>query len=151
MFLRLLLLFTLVPLAELYLLVVLGREFGVLSTFLLVIVTGALGAYLAREQGLRTWRRFQEEVGRGGLPAGTLVDGLLLLVAGAVLLTPGLLTDVFGFVLLIPAGRRRIAAFVRRALERRISSANAAGRVIVVDSRPIDPEVRPTDHRLPPG
>lgn len=130
MFVRLLLLFTLVPLAELWLLVVLGRAVGLVPTLALVFVTGVLGAWLARSQGLAAIERARAASARGELPADALIDGVLILIAGAVLLTPGLLTDVFGFALLVPAGRRVVRREVRRRLARR--ARFAAGRVIVM-------------------
>jgi UPF0716 protein FxsA len=134
MFLRLLLLFTAVPLVELALLLEIGQRVGLPATLALVLGTGVLGAWLAKREGLRTLTRVREEMAAGKLPADALLDGLLILIAGAVLLTPGLLTDLFGFVLLIPGSRRairrRVAARLRRSLER----GNA--RVIVIDDRP---------------
>jgi len=89
MFLRLLLLFTVVPLVELFLLIQVGGLIGIWATVAIVILTGVLGAWLTRLQGLRTLHRLREELAAGGLPAATLVDGMLILAAGAVLLTPG--------------------------------------------------------------
>ena len=88
---RLILLFTAVPFVELALLIWLGRRIGPLPTFALVIVTGVLGASLARYQGLATWARFRRALDEGRLPGTELVEGLMILVAGAVLLTPGVL------------------------------------------------------------
>jgi len=112
MFFRLLLLFTVVPLVELGLLIQLGKVIGLAPTIAIVLLTGVVGAALARWQGMATLRRVQTEMAEGRVPGEALVDGLLILVAGAVLLTPGLLTDAFGFMLLIPPSR----AAVRRAL-----------------------------------
>lgn len=110
MLLRLSALFVFVPLAELALLVWLGRRVGLLPTVALVIVTGVLGASLARLQGLASWRRFQQALAEGRPPHRELLEGLLVLLAGAVLLTPGLLTDLTGFALLVPPLRRAVAA-----------------------------------------
>jgi UPF0716 protein FxsA len=131
MFLRLLLLFTIVPLIELFLLVKLGTVIGIAPTILIVIFTGALGAWLARWQGLGVLRRVSEDLAAGRLPADALIDGLLILIAGAVLLTPGLLTDALGFVLLVPQGR----AVVRRAVAARLEQ-----RTVVRDPNVIDAE-----------
>lgn len=120
MFVRLLLLFTVVPFVELLLLIELGRHVGLAPTLALVLATGVLGAALARWQGLATLRRVQTELDAGRLPAGPLVDGLLILVAGAVLLTPGLLTDLLGFALLVPATRAAVRRWVSRALRTRV-------------------------------
>ncbi len=127
MFFRLLLLFTLVPLSELFLLVELGRRMGTLPTVALVLLTGALGAWLARHQGLRVLAEIRREQAAGRLPAAALVDGLLVLVAGAVLLTPGLLTDLCGFALLIPAIRGAIRQRLSAAFGRRIQIIRPPG------------------------
>jgi UPF0716 protein FxsA len=116
--LRLILLFTLVPLAELWLLLWIGSMTGPEFAFGLVIVTGIVGAALARRQGLQTWLKIQKELSEGRPPTGSLVDGLLILIAGAVLITPGVLTDVVGFMLLIPP--------IRAALKHRIAAAMKA-------------------------
>jgi UPF0716 protein FxsA len=120
MFLRLLLLFTVVPLVELYLLVEIGSLIGVAPTIAIVIITGFFGAWLARRQGMNVLKRLNEELAAGGIPTEALTDGLLILIAGAVLLTPGLLTDAFGFFLLVPGGRALIRKSVSRAFARRI-------------------------------
>ncbi len=130
MFFRLLLLFTVVPLFELALLIQLGRLIGLAPTIALVLITGAAGAALARWQGLATLRRVQNEMAEGRVPTGALVDGLLILVAGAVLLTPGLITDVVGFLLLIPPTR----AAVRRALVEAFRRRMQPGRPVVLDA-----------------
>jgi UPF0716 protein FxsA len=131
MFLRLLLLFTVVPLVELFLLVKLGTVIGIGPTVLIVICTGVLGAALARWQGLGVLRRVSDDLAQGRLPADALIDGLLILIAGAVLLTPGLITDALGFVLLVPQGR---------ALVRRTVAARLERRTVVEDPNVIDAE-----------
>jgi len=118
-FLRLFLLFTLVPLLELYLLIRIGEVVGVWFTVGLVVLTGALGAALARYEGLRVLGRVREEWRRGRVPTDELLDGLLILIAGAVLLTPGLITDCLGFFLLSPPGRTVVRRAATRAAERR--------------------------------
>lgn len=131
MFFRLFLLFTIVPLVELYLLIVLGRHLGPLPTVALVLLTGALGAALARSQGLATLARVRTEMAEGGLPADALVDGLMILIAGAVLLTPGLLTDLLGFFLLVPYGRNLIRRAVKERMRRAVERGQA--NVIIVE------------------
>lgn len=116
----LILLFTLIPFVELVLLLWLAEQFGWLHTLLLVIVTGVLGASLARWQGLRTLGRIQQEMAAGKVPGNALVDGLLILVAGALLLTPGVLTDACGFALLVPPLRNMLKTSVRHWFERRV-------------------------------
>lgn len=135
-FVRLLLLFTLVPLVELYLLIEIGGVIGVLPTVAIVIVTGVIGAALARWQGLGVLRRLQEDLAAGRPPTDALIDGLLIFVAGAVLLTPGLITDTLGFLLLVPAGRRAV---------RRLVSAAVARNLVVRRPGVIDAEWRRED------
>lgn len=137
MFFRLLLLFTLVPLLELYLLLAIGRVVGFLPTVALVLITGVVGAWLAKSQGLRAWARVRAEMAAGRPPAAALLDGVLILIAGAVLLTPGLLTDLCGFFLLTPWGR----GLVRRALSARIGRLlsqrrGEEGQVIIIEQQP---------------
>lgn len=131
MFLRLLLLFTLLPIIELYLLIRVGSVIGAGSTILIVLGTGVLGAWLARREGLRALNRVQAELNAGRLPAEAMVDGLLILIAGLVLLTPGFLTDAMGFTLLAPPTR----AIIRRVLMDAFRKAAAQGGagIITVD------------------
>lgn len=138
MFLRLFLLFTLIPLLELYLLIRIGEVVGVWPTVALVVLTGALGAALTRIQGLRVLRRVQDQWGQGRVPTEELLDGLLILIAGAVLLTPGLITDGLGFFLLSPPGRRVIRQTISRAASRRFGSSQPG--VIDVEWRRDQPE-----------
>ncbi len=121
MFVRLAMLFILVPLVELYLLIQVGSIVGVEVTIGIVVVTGLVGAWLARFQGLKVLREIRARLSVGEMPADALIDGLLILVAGAVLLTPGLLTDALGFGLLIPRGRRIVRSLVRRRLPSQVS------------------------------
>jgi UPF0716 protein FxsA len=119
---RLLLLFILIPIVELALLIRIGNWLGFWPTITLVIATGALGALLARSQGARVLQEIRADLGAGRVPAGRLVDGLLVLVGGLVLLTPGLLTDIVGFLLLVPFTRNRMKATVQRRFERMVKS-----------------------------
>ena len=105
MLLKLFLAFTLIPLVEIYLLIKLGQNFGAITSILLVIFTGILGAYLARMEGLRTLFRIQETMREGRMPGEELLDALLIAIAGLVLITPGFITDVVGFLLLCPFTR----------------------------------------------
>ena len=134
MLLRLFLLFTLIPMIELYLLLQLGKHMGLLPTVGLVIFTGALGAWLARTQGLNTLKEIRTQQAHGQMPTSALVDGLLILIAGAVLLTPGLLTDFAGFFLLIPQGRR----LIRQTVKKRIAESMRQGhsRVVILNDPP---------------
>lgn len=122
MILRLFLLFTLVPITELWLLLRLGRTLGPLPTLALVLGTGALGAWLAHREGVRAWSAVHRELEAGRLPGRQLIDALLIFVAGVVLLTPGLLTDVAGFFLLIPTGRTWVREWCVYRWSKRASS-----------------------------
>jgi UPF0716 protein FxsA len=125
MFARLALLFVAVPLLELYLLVRMGEWVGLLPTIALVVATGILGAALARLEGLRTLKRFRAALAAGRPPHRELVEGLLVLIAGAVLLTPGLLTDLTGFLLLVPPVRRAVAGRLVDRLAARVLHRSA--------------------------
>jgi UPF0716 protein FxsA len=128
MFLRLFALFTLLPLAELYILIKIGVSIGALPTVLLVIGTGALGAWLARTQGFVVWMRIQEEMNMGRFPADDMLDGLLIFFAGAVLITPGIITDILGFLILLPPTRRAIRNWVKRKLQRMAETGSVSFR-----------------------
>jgi UPF0716 protein FxsA len=125
---RLLLLFILVPAVELALLIELGRVIGTPATLGIIVLTGAVGAALARWQGLRVLRDLQAESAAGHLPADPLMDGAIILLAGALLITPGILTDVFGFLCLVPATR----ALGKRAIRRRFEQAVRDGSVVMM-------------------
>lgn len=121
---RLALIFVAVPLLELFLLIRLGGAIGLLPTLSLCVLTGVAGAWLARREGLRTLWSFQERLARGGVPGRALMDGLCILLGGALLLTPGLLTDVVGFSLLLPPSRRWIQERMKRRIERQIADGS---------------------------
>jgi len=115
MFARLLALFICIPLIELALLIQIGEWVGLGPTIVLVIVTGFIGASLAQQQGFKVWAKIQVELQSGRVPTTELVDGLLILIGGVVLITPGLMTDLVGFALMIPTVRR----WVKTRLDRR--------------------------------
>ncbi len=114
---KLALLFVIVPLLELALLIEVGQMVGFLPTMALVVFTGVTGAWLARLEGLRTLWKLREDLARGRLPGQAIMDGMSILVGGALLLTPGILTDFVGFSLLLPVTRRAIQRRVRQGLE----------------------------------
>jgi UPF0716 protein FxsA len=124
----LLLAFTVVPLVELYLLLQVGKFLGVVPTVGLVLVTGALGAALARREGMRVVRGWQAALRSGESPSEGVISGVLILVAGVLMVTPGVLTDVLGVTLLVPPSRRWVALRLADAVDRRI----ADGRITVV-------------------
>ena len=117
---RLLLLFIALPAAELALLIEIGTRVGTAATLGLIVVTGIVGASLARQQGLRVIGTLQQELTEGRLPATSLVDGLMILVASALLVTPGILTDAVGFALLVPSFRRLVRGLLMRRFERAV-------------------------------
>ncbi len=119
---KLLLLFIVVPVVELILLITLGQWLGTLPTIGLIIFTGVLGAYLVKQQGVQVLAQLRAQLRGGQLPAGPLLDGAMVLVAGALLMTPGILTDTIGLLCLIPASRRVIRRFIWSRLERAIRS-----------------------------
>jgi len=103
------LIFLIVPIVEIYVLIVVGSHVGALATVALVVFTVVMGAALMRAQGFATIARVQSELGAGEIPALTLVEGAFILVAGALLLTPGFVTDAIGFTFLVPPWRRALA------------------------------------------
>ncbi len=151
MFIRLLALFILVPIVELVLLLQVAKYTSITATLVLVVVTGLLGTALARSQGARTFRQIALELQQGRLPTDAVLDAAAIFVAGALLLTPGLLTDLAGIVLLIPFTRRHIRAAAGRWLRSRFhleawATGPAAGRSTIVDSYVIDaPSRQPPD------
>ena len=120
--LKLLLAFTIIPIIEIYLLIEIGSIFGALTAIILVILTGFLGAFMARMQGLQTLFRIQESLREGRMPSGELLEALLIVISGLVLLTPGFLTDSAGFLLLIPTTRNTIISWLQRQIELRYMS-----------------------------
>jgi len=116
--LRLLLLFTLVPLVELIVLIKVGGYIGAPETVLIVLGIGLVGAWLARREGFRAVGRIRQDLAEGRLPGDSTIDAVLVLVAGVLMIVPGLLTDVAGLLLLTPPVR----ALVRRRLKRRFQA-----------------------------
>ena len=124
MFVRLLLLFTLVPIVELAVLIEIGQHLGMLPTVALVLATGALGAALARREGIQAFHRLRDSIGQGSFPGEAILDGVLILGGGLLLLTPGILTDLLGFAALVPGPRYFIKYYLKTAIERRIHSGS---------------------------
>lgn len=124
MLIRLGCLFVLVPFVELALLIWIGRWVGFLPTMALVLSTGILGAALARREGLRALTAIQAELAAGRIPGRSLMVGAAVLVGGAFLLTPGILTDVAGLLLLFPPSRNVVFRWVRRRLEKAVSDGS---------------------------
>jgi len=123
MLLPLVLLFIVVPIAELAVIIQVGQQIGVLWTVAILIADSLLGAALMRSQGRAAWRRFNEATAAGRVPAREVLDGALVIFGGALLLTPGFLSDILGLLLLLPPTR----AIVRTVLLRRFAGRIVAG------------------------
>jgi UPF0716 protein FxsA len=145
-------LFVTIPLVELVLLLIFAHYTHWLTTLMLILTTGVLGATLAKSQGESVWREFHRRLQRGEIPADTILHGFMILAAGLLLLTPGILTDLVGFSLLVPLFRRMI---IRRAVKKfevyrtyvRTSStgADAQPTTSPAEEEPIDVEFKETD------
>ena len=122
MFFRLFLLFALVPVIELALLIKVGTLIGTLNTIILVIGTAMVGSYLVRMEGLSVMYRFQQNMQEGIFPAEEILDGAMILVAGALLVTPGVLTDIIGFSFVFPMSRMAIKRLLRRYIDKKIAT-----------------------------
>jgi UPF0716 protein FxsA len=146
--LALIVLFVAVPIAELYVLIwVVGPVLGAPLTILLLIADSVLGSVLMRSQGRAVWRRFNRTLGEGRIPHREVIDGVLVIFGGALLITPGFITDVLGFLLLLPPTR----ALFRRLLVNRLGR-----RLIIGGRRPdgarqsYDVEGSATEYKAPP-
>jgi UPF0716 protein FxsA len=122
-------LFIVVPIAELALIIQVGQAIGVWWTILLLIADSILGALLMRSQGRAAWRRFNAAVREGRVPAREVADGVMVIFGGALLLTPGFLTDIVGLLFLLPPTRAVIRRVFLRTAMRRITVSMAAAPV----------------------
>ena len=111
---KLFLLFTVIPFIELALLIKIGTMIGLFETILIIVITGMAGALMVRSAGIECLFRIQKNMDSGIIPTDDLFSGLLILVAGAFLLTPGLITDAAGFLLLIPVSRELVKKFLKK-------------------------------------
>ena len=127
MFLKLFLAFTLVPFIEIYLLIKIGAQVGAFNTIVIVILTGLLGASLARLEGIKTMTKVRESLNRGELPAEEMLDAMLIFVAGVVLLTPGFITDLTGLALLVPQARFWFKRWLRKKFDEWLDKTNGRG------------------------
>ena len=125
--LRLFLLFTIVPAVELFLLMQIGQLIGAAETVLLIVLTGIAGSYMAKREGLSVLRQLQQDAQKGMPPADRMIEGLLVLIGGVLLITPGVLTDVLGFSLIAPWTRRALAPALKEAVMGRMASSVEAG------------------------
>lgn len=144
---RVILFFVLVPLIELVLLRQLLQRTNLLVTVALILITGVVGASLAKQQGMRVWRSIHHQMAQGQTPSKEIVSGVMILLAGAFLITPGILTDACGFLLLIPRIRLRLGLFLAQWFKSKtISTFQATAwpnvTVPVDDDDSIQPSVR---------
>ena len=123
MALLLVLIFIVLPIAEIYVIIKVGEAIGVLPTIALLFLDGFLGAALLRSQGRAAWRRFNEALAAGRVPAREVFDGAMVILGGAFLLTPGFITDVIGLMLLVPPSRAAFRGIVSRMAGRRAAFA----------------------------
>jgi len=124
MFFKLFLIFAVIPLIELGILIKIGTVIGTLNTIMLVILTAAIGAYMVRMEGIGVLSRIQQSMQDGQFPAEELINGAMVLVAGALLLTPGVFTDLIGFLMVIPVSRNVIKKLIKQYIEKKISSGD---------------------------
>ncbi|MGH2919471.1 MAG: FxsA family protein [Solirubrobacteraceae bacterium] len=140
------LIFIVVPIAELYVLIQVGQAIGALPTIGLLIADSILGAALMRSQGRAAWRRFNVALAEGRVPHREVLDGVLVIFGGALLLTPGFLTDILGLFLLLPPTRALVRTVLVRRFAGRVASgaaqgANARfGRMFTFQTRPPGPD-----------
>ncbi len=121
MFIKLLLLFIIVPIVEIYVLFEVGNTIGLGATILLIFATGIAGAHLAKSQGMSLMMRIQQEMAAGRMPPEELIDGALVLSGGLLLLTPGFCTDLAGFLLLAPFSRTILKGWLKKIIGRMLA------------------------------
>ena len=121
---KLLILFIVVPVAELYVLIEVGKKIGSLTTIGIIIFTGILGAYLVKNQGFLILKKIQNDLNDGIMPGDSLIQGAIILVGGILLLTPGFITDTVGFIFLIPASRNVLKKYLLKWLKGKIAEGN---------------------------
>lgn len=115
-------LFLIIPIVEIFILIKSGEIIGIFPTIILVVLTAVIGAALLRQQGLSTLARFQKNMSQGKLPAQELVEGILLAVGGALLMTPGFVTDTIGFLCLLPFSRKLMATTIIKKSAEKVKS-----------------------------
>ncbi len=123
-FTKLLILFVIIPVTELYILIEVGKRIGSLTTISIIIFTGILGAYLVKNQGFMILKKIQNDLNDGIMPGDSLIQGVIILAGGILLLTPGFVTDTVGFIFLIPASRNVIKKYLLKWLKGKIEKGN---------------------------
>jgi UPF0716 protein FxsA len=124
MFFKLFLIFAVIPVIELALLIKIGSVIGTLNTIIIVILTAVVGAYMVKLEGIAVMYRIQENMQQGTFPAEELINGMMILMAGVLLLTPGFFTDVVGFLMVFPVSRGVIKRIAGRYIKKRMSSTD---------------------------
>jgi UPF0716 protein FxsA len=124
MFFKLFLIFAIVPVIELSVLIYVGSYIGTLNTIAIILLTAVVGAYMVRTEGTGVLYRIQRDLSEGAFPAEELINGALILIAGALLLTPGFFTDLAGFLMVFPATREMIKPPLKKYLGKRISDVH---------------------------
>jgi len=120
-----LILFIIVPLLEMIVLIEVGSIIGAIPTVFLVVLTATVGIWLLKLEGMQTWARVQQKLAQGAIPETELLEGVMLIVGGALLLTPGFVTDSVGFICLLPGLRRPIARWmIRQAVFRSFNASS---------------------------
>ncbi|PIW11934.1 MAG: membrane protein FxsA [Candidatus Infernicultor aquiphilus] len=117
-------LFIAIPVVELYILIEVGKKIGSLTTIGIIILTGILGTYLIKSQGFMILRKIQNDLNEGIMPGDSLIQGAIILLGGVLLLTPGFITDIMGFIFLIPAGRKIVKKYLLKWLKGKIKKDN---------------------------
>jgi len=123
-FTKLLILFVIIPVTELYILIEVGKRIGSLTTISIIIFTGILGAYLVKNQGFMILKKIQNDLNDGIMPGDSLIQGAIILAGGILLLTPGFVTDTVGFIFLIPVSRNVIKKYLLKWLKGKIEKGN---------------------------
>lgn len=118
------LLIIVIPAIDIGVLLLSGKTIGLFPTIAFIIFTGVVGAYLAKREGLQTIKRVQEQLSYGQIPGDSLLDGICILIGATLLLTPGFITDIFGFLLLFPPSRKPFKFLMINALRKRIEKGN---------------------------
>ena len=149
---KLFLAFTIIPAVELYLLIQIGQWLGPGLTVLIILLTGSVGAWLAKREGLGVLKALEQE-SRAGFPSGNkLIEGLMVLIGGVLLVTPGVLTDITGFVLIAPPTRTLLAPMVKAAVMRRFNvTATAESQTVYGQGAPPRPPAEPNPPQMGGG
>lgn len=123
-FTKLLILFVIIPVTELYILIEVGKKIGSLTTISVIILTGIIGTYLVKNEGFMILRKIQNDLNEGIMPGDSLIQGAIILAGGILLLTPGFVTDILGFIFLMPVSRSIVKKYLLKWLKGKIKEGN---------------------------